>query len=283
MNTDKAQKLRQQIFSLPSLRSFIVKVAAYVNESQASSWSHSPDTVPLTFVTASDTSHAKSLGNLLTSIHQFLPYARVVVFDLGMTENELVDLKNRYPFATIEAFPWQEFPAYFDIRIEAGQYAWKAQCVEKVASTSNGDLFWVDAGCVLIGNLKRIRRVLARRGVFANRAAGPSSRWTHPSTFVSLGAAGVDLKRDQLAATFVGFQLENPIATRLIASWAFQSRQEDVIAPAGSNRSNHRQDQSVFSILMYARLAESTPKNLLTFIGYWPKTILEYLTHQDVD
>jgi len=268
-------------------RSVVVLVAAQLNYLQASSVSVPPprhSAVPLTFVTASDTSHAKSLVNLLTSISTMLPGAQVVVFDLGMTPPELQNLKATFPMVMVERFPYEEFPKYFDVRVSAGQYAWKAQCVERVAASSKGDLFWIDAGCVLSGQLKRIRKVLSGRGIFANRAIGPSSRWTHPLTFAALKAGGdTELRRDQLAATFIGFRLGNPSADCLISDWAHYSRDRNVIAPPGSSRDNHRQDQSVFSILMYAILAESTPKSLLNFVGYWPKTVNDYLTHQDVD
>ena len=239
----------------------------------------------MTFVTASDTTHAKSLVNLITSLRLMTPSAQVVVFDLGMTRAELLRLKNTFPTVTVEKFPYQAFPDYFDVRVEAGQYAWKAQCVEIAATSARGDLFWIDAGCVVTGSMKRIRKVLGRRGIYADKAAGPSSRWTHPLTFAALeaGKREVELKRDQLAATFIGFRLGREEVDRLIFDWARHSRDQNVIAPQGSSRVNHRQDQSVFSILMYRLLAESVPERLLRFVGYWPKGVKDYLIHQDVD
>jgi hypothetical protein len=241
--------------------------------------------IPMTFVTASDTSHAKSLVNLIRSIGRMAPSAQVVVFDLGMTTREVQNLKSNFPSVAVEEFPYRNFPDFFDVRVEAGQYAWKAQCVEQVSSVSTGDLFWIDAGCVLTGTLKRIRKILARRGIFADKALGPSSRWTHPLTFAALNAGTQDfeLRRDQLAATFIGFRLGREDVERLISDWARHSRDRNVIAPSGSSRVNHRQDQSVLSILMYRLLADSMPKRLLSFAGYWPKGVKDYLIHQDVD
>lgn len=267
------------------IRPLVVNLASLVNYLQASSVRLTNCSVPVTFVTASDTSHAKSLVNLIRSLRLLIPNARIVVFDLGMTSKELLNLKSMFPSVRLESFPYHDFPAYFNVRVEAGQYAWKAQCVERVADISTGDLFWIDAGCVVTGKLTRIRRVLARRGIFAAKAVGPSSQWTHPLTFLALdaGKQEVELRRDQLAATFIGFRLGREDIEKLISDWARHSRDRNVIAPPGSSRENHRQDQSVFSILTYRLLAESVPKRLLSFVGYWPRGVKDYLVHQDVD
>ena len=267
------------------VRPLVVYFFSQLNYLHAASVRPVNQSIPMTFVTASDTSHAQSLVNLIRSLSLMTPSAQVVVFDLGMTPLEAQNLKSSFPSVVVEKFPYQDFPDYFDVRVEAGQYAWKAQCVELVSSVSTGDLFWIDAGCVVTGTLQRIRKVLSRRGVFADKAVGPSSRWTHPLTFAALeaGTHETELRRDQLAATFIGFRLGREDVERLISDWARHSRDRNVIAPSGSSRINHRQDQSVLSILMYRLLADSVPKRLLSFAGYWPKGVREYLVHQDVD
>ena len=267
------------------LRPLVVYLASQLNYLHAASARDTKPSIPMTFVTASDASHAKSLVNLIRSLSRMTPSAQFVVFDLGMTPREVKNLKSTFPSVGVEKFPYQDFPDYFDVRVEAGQYAWKAQCVERVAAVSTGDLFWVDAGCVVTGKLKRIRKILGRRGIFADRAVGPSSRWTHPLTFAALnaGTQEIELRRDQLAATFIGFRLGREDVERLISDWARHSRDRNVIAPSGSSRINHRQDQSVLSILLYQLLADSVPKRLLSFAGYWPKGVKDYLIHQDVD
>lgn len=267
------------------LRPLVVRIASQLNYLQAASVFPATRALPMTFVTASDTSHARSLVNLITSISFTNPDAQVVVFDLGLTGSELLNLSETFPAVKVEKFPYEEFPDYFDVRVEAGQYAWKAQCVERVASSARGDLFWIDAGCVVTGKLERIRKVLGRRGIYADKAVGPSSRWTHPLTFAALdaGKEEAELQRDQLAATFIGFRLGGANVNRVISDWARYSRDRNVIAPPGSSRVNHRQDQSVFSILVYRFLAQSTPQRLLSFVGYWPKAVKDYLIRQDVD
>lgn len=141
------------------LRSLARRVSAQLNFLQGASFFPATSFVPLTFVTASDTSHAKSLTNLLKSITAATPDAEIIVFDLGMSRQELLRLEKAFPIIKLERFPYEEFPKYFDIRVDAGQYAWKAQCVERVATVSEGDLFWIDAGCLLTGPLKLARRV----------------------------------------------------------------------------------------------------------------------------
>jgi len=47
-----------------------------------------------------------------------------------------------------------------------------------------------------------------------------------------------------------GFDGRNPVVHRLVRRWKDLALQEDVIAPPGSNRSNHRQDQALLTLLL---------------------------------
>jgi hypothetical protein len=147
---------------------------------------------------------------------------------------------------------------------------------------SSDTLIWIDAGTVLTGGLQRIRSVIASRGIFAHRASGPAQLWTHPLTFSAMGAGAGEFHRDQLAAGFVGVNLRSALGRNVISRWAMLARDQQVIAPPGSSRANHRQDQAVFSLVMYQTFSPVVPNVLLSFIGFWPGSVKQYLTNQDV-
>jgi hypothetical protein len=48
----------------------------------------------------------------------------------------------------------------------------------------------------------------------------------------------------------VGFDTSQPEALRLLHSWLACARHVECIAPAGSHRGNHRQDQAALSVLV---------------------------------
>jgi hypothetical protein len=51
-----------------------------------------------------------------------------------------------------------------------------------------------------------------------------------------------------------------------LEEWAAACENKEVIAPVGSSRANHRQDQSVFSILYYKYVGSDAVSNV--FLGY---------------
>jgi hypothetical protein len=53
-------------------------------------------------------------------------------------------------------------------------------------------------------------------------------------------------------AAVVGFSLDDTRALQLLREWDRLCHKQEVVAPVGSDRSNHRQDQAVLSILFYS-------------------------------
>jgi len=72
----------------------------------------------LAIVTAADSSHAGPLGNLLFSIALFEPFARVIVYDLGLEGHEVKALEA----PEIRRFPFERYPAH--VAMAARSYAW---------------------------------------------------------------------------------------------------------------------------------------------------------------
>lgn len=235
----------------------------------------------LVLVTAADSSHAKSLKNLLISIDKYAG-VRTVVWDLGMKTGELEEIK-KHAKVTLRKFPFNEFPDYFNISINSGQYAWKAHCIQRIASNFDGHLIWMDAGDLLKSDLKRIRRLISRDGIYITKASGSNTEWTHPGTFTQLRTNKYIQSRSQLSAAFIGLDCGNQKVKALIDKYAEYSSLIEVIAPPGSSRKNHRQDQSIISILAYELLAKTNPMKFITLGFEYFRKPIEFDIHQDVD
>ena len=83
------------------------------------------------------------------------------------------------------------------------------------------------------------------------------------------------LNKRNLASGMVGFNSNNEKSLEILNEWFEKAQLEDFIAPKGSNRSNHRQDQSLLTLICYKQ-------NIVRKI---PSThqIFGIIVHQDPD
>jgi hypothetical protein len=134
----------------------------------------------------------------------------------------------------------------------AGRYAWKPIIVWQTLLETAGPVCWMDAGNILTGRLDAIRTSLRWRGFFSVTSLGTLNDWTHPGMLSYFGltsdwAAG---KRN-LSGACVAFDPRSLQSLRLARRWRNGALVKKCIAPPGSNRSNHRQDQSLLGVLAH--------------------------------
>jgi hypothetical protein len=110
-------------------------------------------------------------------------------------------------------------------------------------------LLWLDAGNLLIGNLERIKQLVAYNGFYSPYSAGTIGDWTHKLTLEILNFPHQRLTKPNCNGAIVGLNLENSIILKLISDWNSCAMNKSCIAPIGSSRLNHRQDQAVLSVL----------------------------------
>jgi hypothetical protein len=212
-------------------------------------------------VTAASSNHAGPLRLLLESLRRV--DARVDCYDLGLTDNERRALP-RWNRLSLHRFNYAAYPPHLDVAVNAGEYAWKpvivAEVVDRVrASGAQDDVLWTDAGSYFHALEPIAERIRASRGVWARRSSGTMREWTHPLMFEYLQAdAGSYAERPNADATLVGFATGHPSAEvrervyrDVIAPWKACALARDCIAPPGSSRRNHRQDQAVLSYLVH--------------------------------
>ncbi len=237
---------------------------------------HILDGVPLTIVTGADVTHGESLINLLTSLREHEPDADVHIWDLGLDESQIATIHRLYPKYQIRELDFDAYPDYMDIRMQAGQYAWKPVIISETAIGKNGIILWLDAGDVITGRLKWIRTLSNYLGFYSPYSSGRIADWTHHGTLNYLNCHGEAILDHNLNGSIVSFDLRNPIAKNLLEKWTTCALNRDCIAPIGSNRSNHRQDQAALSVLSYQ---SGLVKN-----GFFMRLAspLNILIHQDV-
>jgi hypothetical protein len=211
--------------------------------------------------TAASSNHAGPLRFLLESLRRL--DARVECYDLGLTDDEVGALP-RWGGLSFHRFNYAAYPPHLDVSVNAGEYAWKpaivADVVDRVrASGVPDDVLWSDAGSYFEALEPIALRIRASRGLWVRRSSGTMRDWTHPLMFDFLKTdAARYFERPNADATLIGFATGHPSADvrervyrDVVVPWKACALAKDCIAPPGSSRKNHRQDQAVLSYLVH--------------------------------
>jgi hypothetical protein len=138
-------------------------------------------------------------------------------------------------------------------------------------------LVWLDAGNLVLGKLTWFRKIVGKLGFFSPPSSGNLVTWVHPRTLEKLSFSADPSLFKTLCGGVVGYRTDHVGAAALINQWAASALDRDCIAPAGSNRLNHRQDQAVMSVL--AAQSGFTGKEAFRALA----RPLNIAIHQDVD
>lgn len=198
-----------------------------------------------TFVTAASSNHFKSLCQLLTTIQ----HEKVVVYDLGLTQPEVEHIRSVFRIEYI-VFPFSNYPAFVSMSSpDAGAYAWKPILIAEVYADVQGALIWCDAGNK-ISDADALENCVTKAGVYTPTSSGTISRWTHPIALNELSVPVTWSNLQMRNAACVGFNKDDR-SSRFIAEWKKYALLKNAILPHGANRSNHRHDQSILTVLYY--------------------------------
>lgn len=205
----------------------------------------------LIIVTGADSSHSKSLCQFLYSVNKYEPDCTIIVYDLGLSEDNLEQITGISAKFIIEKFDFSLYPDYFDIKVNAGEYAWKPVIVKEAMDKYNKPICWMDAGNVLTGSLNTIRRIINLQcGVYSPISDGTIEKWTHPKMLNHYSVPHKLYKKPNRNGACIAFNNESRAARDILRRWAQCALQKECIAPSGSSRVNHRQDQAALTVLI---------------------------------
>lgn len=226
-------------------------------------------------VTGASQNHFKSLKQFLRTVN--LHAVDCFVFNLGLDAASVSELQ---AFAGIHLrdFDYSKYPAYYNIHDNAGEYAWKPAIIKLVKDElaagehiiENTVLLWCDSGNKLPTNTQHVYNYILDIKVFSPSSNGDIRLWTHPKTleFFSISSSDSILTNTNRNGAILGFALGDACVRMFIDALDSHAATKDCIAPEGSNRSNHRQDQAMFTILYYKFIQEhSLPKCTDEYLG----------------
>ena len=124
----------------------------------------------------------------------------------------------------------------------------------------------MDAGNLVVKPLLWLRKITKKIGMYSPGSEGSIADWTHPRTLELLDVSYSLLGKRNLSGACVAFNYQNPKARELALKWKQCALIKECIAPSGSNRNNHRQDQALLSVL--AHQSGITKKMPTSFYGF---------------
>lgn len=211
-------------------------------------------------VTGCSTNHFHLLLLMLYKVFKCERDICFIIWDLGIIPSQKMKLnklyiylnkKNTYISVIFNIFNYSAYPKFFNIKKNAGQYAWKPIIISLTYYKYKCTLLWLDVGCNIIGSLQSVYNDIHKYKVWSIGAGRDIKRYTHISTLLYLNASKNIYKNIMCAGGVVGFSYPHLLANILLQKWVSCSMEKECIAPKYSNRTNHRQDQSVFTILLY--------------------------------
>jgi len=198
-------------------------------------------------ITAANSYYFGELENLIGSIHLWEPQKRIVVYDLGLEDNQLLSVKNWCNVELIR-FPYEQFPVHLSHLYE---YAWKPPIIATEFFKCDA-ILWLDAGDELRRPLNDILKILMTE-----------TYWTHGwDKLCRLSHRGLfnyyNIVKTEFCSTQKPKMIEaNALAAKrggkfdIIIRKAMQcALDQTCIAPKDATLENHRFDQSVYSLLM---------------------------------
>lgn len=191
---------------------------------------------------------------------------KLIVYDLGFNENNLkliTNLQKKYNFI-LKKFDYTNYPEHFNLEKYNGltcSYAFKAIVIYNEAIQDyNKDkiLIWMDsANRFTIYNVNIIVNITISQGIYspisANEGTIESIELNNHQTVNHYGLTDYEHKNllKSISSGLVGINYSSHAGKTILNQWYNDSLNRDIIAPINTNRNNHRQDQTVLSILMY--------------------------------
>lgn len=205
-------------------------------------------------VTAASSSHELSLIQFLYNCFKSDKNIIIVVWDLGfsrMFKKKFSYILKKSNNIIYRKFNYSLYPTYFNINKRKGEYAWKPIIINITYYMMQRTILWLDSGCVITNKLNKVFHDIRKYHCWSIYSCGNISRWTHIGMIKYYNITTNITTRRTCNGALVGFKWNSNISKTILNEWVDCALTKECIAPNGSNRINHRQDQSALSILLY--------------------------------
>ena len=232
-------------------------------------------------ITGASDNHYLTVMNMIDSFIRYNDTHKLIIYNLGLEESKWNHIKEKYNHHDFifKVFDYSKYPEWFNINIEAGHYAWKPTIIYNTFLEYTDEIVvWMDAGNLINENLQKLESFLIDNYIYSATSGGTIKEWTHPSTIEYLDCTNTGNENRNGAC--LGFNTKIGLVKDFITEFYNCALDKNCIAPDGSSRKNHRQDQSIFSVLFYKYLCD---QNKTFYSNDNSNYHLCYSIHNDVE
>jgi hypothetical protein len=203
----------------------------------------------VTIVTAASSNHFKTVKQFLNCLPKSY---NIIFYDIGLSDIEQDSLKNNFPHVQHRVFNFSDYPDFIRLTSkDAGAYAWKPIIINQVYSESDDILIWCDSGNMIKNDIEKMLEVTRTNKVYTPISAGTIAKWTHPTCIKNMNMNPNFIHKKMRNAAIVSFLSKDPFVLNFLNEWKNYALLKDISLPDGADRSNHRHDQSILTILFY--------------------------------
>ena len=207
----------------------------------------------------------------------------LVIYNYGLTESnlhKLLNYKSAYGFDIVD-FDYSKYPEHVDLNKYTGlycNYAFKVISIyNECIKHSNKKIIWMDsANRFGLNSINQILTIIKNEKIY-------SPICCKEGTIESLELHYIDsikhfgLENDlhlipHRSGNIIGVDYSDKIGNYIINDWYKCSLNKSIIAPEGSSRNNHRQDQSILTLIMFLYEKENNIKffnNNVEGVSFW--------------
>ena len=110
-------------------------------------------------ITGASDNHYLTIMNMIDSFIKYNDRHKLIIYNLGLEETKWNNIKEKYNNQDFifKIFDYSKYPEWFNINIEAGQYAWKPTIIYNTFLEYTDEiLVWMDAGNLIHENLQKM-------------------------------------------------------------------------------------------------------------------------------
>lgn len=141
-----------------------------------------PPVSDMIVVSGCDDTYFSGLQNFAASLHYWAPHRKLVIYNLGMTTDQLSEIKD---WPNLLAIRWPHgIPSSFPPHVsnDLKNYAWKSLVINDTVHEFKS-IFWMDAGATFVGSIDPIEEIIQLHGIFLVKGQDDHMKYlSHPGT-----------------------------------------------------------------------------------------------------
>lgn len=206
-------------------------------------------------ITAANAKYYNSVLTLIASIHKhsFDLIDQIFVFDLGLDTSERKRIEKASKVSVVD------YPSH--VNTNPKDYAFKCYSIYW-GQDFGKNVFWLDAGAMALKSIENIFNIINEEGIFLVGDVHKNCNFTHDKCRDIMQATKEEMRDTQLSAGILGYKSNGPFQQLINDAYKFSQIKECISGQA----QNHRQDQSIYSILASRFKCK---KQDIDLYGYW--------------